>query len=618
MGDVSGIFALMQRDGGPVDVDAVSRCMERLRHRAIDGERTVELRWASLGHAHFWTTPEEKDEAQPLHDPTARLYLAFDGRLDNREEVGRALGLSSGEAASRSDAALVLAAFARWGADALPRFLGPFALVLLDETRRRVVLARDALGGCGLTFALDGRRLVVASEEAAVLAHPEVAGDLDERRLAMHLALAEPVDNATFFAAVRHVPPGHVVVVEPGAVSERCFRSVEAERISRRTSPDELAGRLRELLAAAVACRLRAPGRAAMLVSGGLDSGPIAALAAQSAVSHRLPSPLAISWVFDRFTACDERRYIESIAAMHGLESDQVVCDDALPLSRFESMPINPNLVGEAIYRWLNERCYRRAAERECRVVLSGVAGDDLYLGASDWLLSLIMKGRLGPAWREGRELRAKSGTRALVRGALIAPALPRWLVRLLRPTQPPGWLTEHARALLPVDPPWPVGQARAPREGQLVAVAGMWNASGVSQEAFHTHRCGIELRYPYRDLRLVEFMLGVPSFLLSTPSRSRPILRRALHGLLPEAVLERRDKGDFSPLYRKALASSVEGALVRDALSRQDALWRRFVRPEWVAQAPPGQRARESEEVVLWNCAWLELWRQRLLSLPR
>ena len=90
---MSGFAVVLSRDGSPADEAAVRRVLARLAHRGPDGERTAVSGAAAIGHRHFWTTPEEIGERQPLADPAGRLVIAADGRVDNRHDLTRALGM---------------------------------------------------------------------------------------------------------------------------------------------------------------------------------------------------------------------------------------------------------------------------------------------------------------------------------------------------------------------------------------------------------------------------------------------------------------------------------------------------------------------------------------------
>src|SRR5215210_2505075 len=148
-----------------------------------DGDSVRSWEWATLGCRAFHSTPEEVGESQPLVDPSGRFALLFDGRLDNREE----LGIPREE----SDAAAVLR-FLVDGWDALDRFVGPWALLFLDLREREAHLARDPTGERMLCWHATPERLRIASEPAVLL-----AGDLDEETLAAFFALREPEPDAT-------------------------------------------------------------------------------------------------------------------------------------------------------------------------------------------------------------------------------------------------------------------------------------------------------------------------------------------------------------------------------------------------------------------------------------
>ena len=105
----------------------------------------------------------------------------------------------------------MLEAFRSWGSDCFERLLGPFAIVLWDAPTRTVYAARDGLGERTLFYNLDSRRLVIASEEHVLLAHPEISARLDEGRIAEYFAIRVPADGSTFFADVSELDPAHRV-----------------------------------------------------------------------------------------------------------------------------------------------------------------------------------------------------------------------------------------------------------------------------------------------------------------------------------------------------------------------------------------------------------------------
>ncbi len=603
---VSGIALSLRRDGAPADVGVVRRMLARLAHRGEDGERVVASGPLALAHRHFWTTPEEIGEEQPLADPTGRYLLALDGRIDNREELARTLDLTAAEAAVLSDAALLLLAFARWGNLAFARAVGSFAAAVWDVAERRLTLARDALGDRTLCYALTPGAFVAASEEQALLVCPGVDDRLDERRLAQFFAVGELDSDATFFASIKDVLPGHVLVVEGGrCVLERYWDDTPREPLRLRDDR-EYAEAFRAALADAVKAHTRSTGPVALLLSGGLDSSSIAATAVS--LTPR-PELKAVSWVFDELPSCDERAWIDPVVRHCGLEPLQFPGDGEWPLRNFAEWRCNASSPEVDPFRRLVERASGIARAAGARVVLTGVFGDHLYSGTAGWFWELARTGRVGGAaryaWRELRDGQGLGGLRAAFWPRRVPPALRR-LAGVAAGRRP--WLTPYAAELLGAEGATPVWADSGLRSRQRRSVLGLLGAHGVAGETFHSSSLGVEVRYPCRDRRLVELMLRVPSDQLYRPGLTRPVLRAAMAGLLPETVRGRAGKASLVALFRRGVLERESGTVGR-LLEPGRGTWERFVRPEWVGRAAPGQRAREIDDVVLWHCACLAKW---------
>lgn len=569
-------------------------------------------------HAALWATAEEVGERQPVvGEPTPRsARLLFDGRLDDRDGLASALDLDTFEAARLSDARLVARALDRWGDDALDRLLGPYALLRFDPTEQTVLVARDPLGVRRLVYHQSPRVLVVASEEAAVLATSATVGidpRPDEASLAAHCAVRPFPQGRTAFAAVEELPAGHRIRWRREGTGElaRRGRSFFPQRVSRPGRDGERVEELREILDRAVACRLRAPSGATppgVLLSGGLDSSAVAASAAGE-LRRRGAGPLTtVSWVFEtpELAACDESRWIRQIADRLGARSLTVAGDLLLPLADLgaEPWPRNPSTPLENPYRALKVEAYARAREAGCRALLTGAYGDHLYTGGGRWLTEELRAGR---AVRAARLLAS-----GLARRGLREPGLRHQVRTLLGrgargPAEAPPWLTPEARALLPVEesPATPASL----RPEQVAGLVASLSPRTAAVESFHAARSGIDLRHPYRDLRLVRFFLSLPADLLLRHGRWKRIAREAGRGRLPDSVLDREEPTSLLPFFRRGLERSRPR--VDRLLAPPDALWRRFVTAaglargfEFLADGTDG-----SHTVLPWQCSSLELW---------
>jgi asparagine synthase (glutamine-hydrolysing) len=540
--------------------------------------------------------PESMGERVPLRDGG---WLAFDGRLDDREALLHSL--PERPATGASDALLAAGAWEAWNTGAFSRLFGSFAIVLWDAASGTAVLARDPLGARALVYTREGRDLTVARELS-----PEPPAQLDPHWLAAYFAVAEPEPGTTPFAGIRELPPGHWLRITAAGSELRAFWNPPRPETDS-AGPRDWSAAIREAFQAAVSCRLRDLENdepVAILLSGGLDSVPIAAAARRALPAQRI---LAVSWTFERHPAADERREIAAAVEAFGLEPVAVPCDDALPLGDLATWPVHPGTPEQNPYRRFHERAYRAAAAHGARVVLSGMCGDQLWSEGETWLADLLRRGRIAAAAGEvAWHLRQRLP---------IRPALRSWLGRSGGgdPRRLWPWLTPGALALAPR--PAARRYADYPRPRQAELLLGSANGHGFAVEAYFARRAGIEVRYPLRDRRLIELALALPASEIYHRGIQRAGLRRAFAGELPEVVRTRRGKANFSSLFQ-AGTYDVGRPAVERLLAGRDAVWRQFVRAAWI------DRALRSSDLgraglLLWLAVSLELWLRRRGTTP-
>lgn len=604
---MSALGLVVRRGSEDLDLAVLEKLLGRMAHRGRHGRDAVEARGGALGHLHFYTTPEEQGERQPLALGRRRAWFAFDGRIDDREALWRALPDPPGPLAKTSDARLAAAAFLAWGIAGFERILGPFAIAIWDADRREAILARDALGGRGLAVALDDRWLLAASEEealASALGEPE----LDRARMAAYFSLEDPCPTSTFWRGIRRLAPGEILIVD----GERS-RSSWLPRPSPVTGlhtlgAEERAEALRHRLDLAVRCRLRTIGRPAVLLSGGLDSAPIAALARRALpAGERLQ---AISWVFPRHPRADESIHLAALERELDLDLHRLPGDDEAPRPHLPSWPSHPATPEQNAYRRLHERAYRTANRLGARVLLSGLCGDQLYGGAEYRLAETVRAGRFADVARElSRQAGQGRGALRAALGALVPERLRLERAARRRRERFP-WLTEGALDLLP-DPVERDGwAAEYPRPAQAKSLLGAHNGHGLSVERYYSDPRGVEVRHPLRDRRVIELFLGLPADDLATAGVVRPILRRAMAGLLPPSILARRDKATFEDLFLSGVYGDARSEVAGMLLGTR-AVWREYVRSDRIETAWRDRQAGLGG-LLVWLALSLEIWRLR------
>lgn len=599
------------RGSGPGPIDGV---MDSLAHHGIDASQTRDFPAITLGQQWTWSTEEEAGEREILTHAGAGIFLLWDGRLENRDTLVRDLGT-----AGVSDGALALEALARWGDEGVARLDGPFALALWNPRLQSLLCARDVLGRRGLFFVRTQSLFLAATEEAALLAHPEVSRDEDPESTARFFGLEGPRSGATFYAGMGEVQPGECLVVGRESCRSFSLPPLDPSTELRLKSDAEYAEAFLECMRESVmsASRCRSGQRVAVLMSGGLDSTTVASLAAQVTATAR--PPLAVSWIFDQLPTCDEREWIAPVVKRAGLEAVEVPADGLGPLAGgLADWPSTPNgpLVGP--YRLLMDRGYRAASARGAGPVLTGWFGDDLYFGSTQFLASLIRGGRIGQLIREGRFAAGSA-----VGGREFTLAWRYWLaselgLRRLRrlwraDDRKAPWLAQDAWQAAFAHESDKILRGRALRLKDMTHSLGM---RGAIDDRRFAALAGVDARHPLRSRSVVQFALSLPADQLYGQGLEKKILRSATRGLLPDRVRERTEARPLGALFdRYVLDVRREEAL---SMLGPDSLWWRFLEPTRIRGLVEGLKNGSltgAESLLVWMGISGEIWNRRVLQ---
>jgi asparagine synthase (glutamine-hydrolysing) len=594
---MGALFASLRLEGAPGPLD-LAAFFAASAEPPGDGDKVRSWEWAALGCRAFHSTPQE--ESQPLVDPSGRFALLFDGRLDNREDLG--IG------AEESDAAAVLRLLT--AGESLDRLIGPWALLLLDLREREVHLARDPTGERMLCWHATPARVLISSEPAVLLTDTRVPRDLDESTLAAFFAVREPAPGATFFRAVKQVPPGWRVVLSASGERRHSFWNPDLSLL--RGSEADSVERFRELLSTAVRAQLRMTGPATVLMSGGLDSTTVAAHAVLAGGETKIR---AVSWRFHELTKADESKFAQAMMTAAGLEPVWVDGDGCWPLS--DQLAADPSLPFENPYRELHGAAFSAAAEGGSRALLTGHFSDEMYHGVDAWWLrDCLARGERAAAANGMRdELRWGSrpdvwtpGLRRALGVLLLGPSWER-----LRSLRTPDWLIPSARKELRLHPA-PQYRARHPEQAQtLLAPFAMM---GIAVEMRRARQHGVELRFPFRDRRLIELALRLPASHLARPGWRKRLVWLAAEGYLPDAVRLRRQMSDLGPLFARGIGEREHEHVRRLLFGEGPQLWRRWVDPAMLERFLDTARTGGSglPTLVFWRCLAAELWARSLL----
>jgi asparagine synthase (glutamine-hydrolysing) len=628
MSGIAGYFS--RQRGRSAGETHIREMLARMHHRARDGHACWTKGQAALGHAWLNTT----GEAAPGLLVTGDLAIAADCRLDNRDELLACLGLTD---TPSSDAALILQSYLRWGERCVEHLQGDFAFAIWDGAEHRFFCARDHFGVKPFYYTVGSDRLLFASEIRPILGITGTGDLLNENHIAGFLAGLADDPQSTPYRSVLRLPAGHTLSIGLDGLALRRYWQPEPRTTEGHGNLEE---EFRHLFVNAVRNRLRGTQAVGAMLSGGLDSSSIAAVASAFAMKdgRKLPT---FSMVFEPGSPQDERPFIEAMLAAGGFESHLVDVAGHAPFEGFRDILDEQEGTFLAPGLSRTRKLYEAARAGGVTVLLNGHGGDEVVSHGFRRLHELAHDGAWLELWREVGSLAKAHGTPAWRPYAEFLLAYgPAQRLRGLRRAATRALAGSGVRPLWPawrtfIDPAlarraelrerWETA-ATAPGPARTSeALHHRWQlSSGLAAHAFEVldktaAHFQIEPRYPFWDRPLVEFCLSMPSDAKLKRGWSRLVLRRAMEGILPPAVQWRRDKVDFKPSLSAGIARFHQ-PLVDDLLETDGMRIAPFVELTAVKAAyrrlveNPAEAAMDDIQSV-WRSVALSLWLRQIES---
>lgn len=553
------------------------------------------------------------------------VVVVADARIDNAAELRAAL-LRQGHPRERllDVEELLRAAYAAWDLSCVEKVVGDFAFVVWDPARRLALAARDPMAMRNLYYRRErGGRLLFATELKQLLAVPGVPADIDEAAVAADLIGDFGRPDVSFFTGIDQLAPGDALVWTGDRSSTRRYWDVDPGNRLPTSGPQEAAEQLRRVFTQAVADRLDPDEPTGVLLSGGVDSGSVASVAGWllEREPERTPALRAVSWAYEDLPQCDERHISRHVVERYALLSTHVPADDAGPLACWPAHGADPDDPFLGAFQPLIEHSLQAARAAGVGTLLGGDRGDLVIGDTGAGYLRMLEARRwqdVVPAVREQRRVLQDPVALIVQRhvvGALAARLRRRSALGWV------SWMAEHARrwAASPGEqtaeqlPEWlrPEFLARVDLAGVRAndaAPAGLdflraqryryvftpLHLRGVAWSERTYARHGLAFADPFSDRRLVELVLSLPPSAINRPGdQSKPLMRAAMRGVMPEAARVQAAKIVPTPLYEQSLRRRA--GLVRTLLTApriEDRGWvdaallmRHF--EQWLAGAP-------------------------------
>ena len=622
---MSAIGGIINFDGAPVDAHLLTQLGNNLQSYGPDGGFDVRQDSVGVVYRAFHTNLESRRERQPLVDQHG-CVMAWDGRLDNREELISLLGDEL--RVDCSDSSIVVAAYHKWGLAFSQRIIGDFAFSLWDPTSRTLLLARDPVGARLLFYYIDKKRLIWASRLEPLLEFPDIELEINDEYVAGYLSL-HPGEGLTPYKNIYAVPPAHLAIPRDGKVVRWRFWGLDPDKEIRYRTDREYEEHFLDLFSEAVRTRLRADGPVWADLSGGLDSSSIVCVA-NEVMKHgsvEARSLETVSAVFDESPTSDERKFISVVEQRRGQHGHHF-CESQYPLlsvSAFEGLRPIPNPL--EMWGEYHKAVRTKMREQGARVLLAGIGGDELLTSSPDpspELADLLVQWKLGDLHQRSQawSLALKKPYLDVLVSHSVIPALPRRIQGLHKRRQrtkrfsllQSRFVKEFAlydRLLGPKD----IFGCRLPSSrGQASALLSVRNVicSG------HLLAWGpVAITYPFTHRPLVEFLQAIPPTQWVRPGEGRSLLRRALQTYLPTEIATRKGKG--KPAEAVLRAVTREWSRLRELLRNARVCDRGYVNPNTLKaliEQPDFERSPESLFVL--RISYLELWLRDLERRPQ
>jgi len=555
---VSCVAGLFNRSGKVVESRQIEQLLKPMKPRAPDGDQILCEGRIGMGQLLLRTGTSGAEAAFPISQ--GDLWIVADARIDARADLVRKLQSRGCELSHDAPhAALVLHAYRAFGDKFLDHLIGDFAFAIWDGLQQRLICVRDQFGVRPFHYFDSAGVFGFASDTDALLTQSDVSQELDEASVADFLMFGSLQDqDRTIYRDIHCLPPASVMTVTAAGATVRRYWELPVYAQVRFSHPSEYVLEYGRLLGQAVADRLPS-GPVGLQLSGGIDSTAIAA-----EVAARSQSPVrqvqAYTFACRSLVPEDEESHYAEMAASHlGIPWREIELGSYALYERWQDPDLA--LAQPFMYPFLAAQhdIQKALGAAGAKVMLSGQGGDALMTPSPTYYRGLLRSGRflklLGEIAHHFRYTHslAGMGLRSAVWPVAGAgrqrPPLPDWFDAAfgrrvdLQARWERGWRVLHDEEFDP-----------------YTQLRDNWLCRQF--EALETLKLPIVARYPFYDLRLVEFSLGLPNFM----RKRKHVVRQAMRGKLPHAILERPKlslPGDF---IRAIVTRGNEQRLLRES----------------------------------------------------
>lgn len=613
-------------DSDPVDPVTVERMTGALAHRGPDDAGYFVEGRAGLGHRRL-SIIDLSGGKQPIFNEDRSAAIVFNGEIYNYRDLAATLTAAGHTFKTRSDTETILHAYEEYGDACVDELRGMFGFAIWDRAKRRLLLARDRLGVKPIYYYRNRRFLAFASEIKSLLEIAEIPREVNPAALDLYLSLRYVPGPQTMFQNIFRLQPGHVLVAGEGGVRTTKYWDIGYPDPEPR-APEYLLERFRELLEESVRLRLLSEVPLGVFLSGGLDSSAILATMSRITRGERVKT---FSVGYETSGAEDEKANEFAYARLAADAFASEHYEYRLDARTFAAFV--PHLVSYLDEPLADPSCIplyfiSKLAREHITVVLSGEGADEILAGygiygrmlaldrihrgtgalgrLAPWVARLTPSERLRSYVRmcgqplEARYQGVSRGFSAEGKLRLIGKERMERSERGLREI-----FSGHFKAV----------EAASPLDQMLYVDAKVWLPDDILVKADKmTMANGLELRVPFLDHKLVEFAATLPEASKRGGTGGKTLLRSAMRGVLPDAIIDRPKKGFPIPIG-SWLRTSLRQFARDDLLARNSACSRYLDRGETARLVQEHERGEADRSQEIWTLLVFEFWHRRFME---
>lgn len=563
-------------NAGDLSETRVRAALARLRHRGPDHQEAITCDLSGhaiwLGHTRLSIIDLNEEANQPMRSDDGRYALIFNGEIYNYIELRAELQSEGISFRTKSDTEVLLKCWERWGEGSLDKLDGMFAFAILDMVRQKLFCVRDAFGIKPFFYAIQNHRFFFSSEMSAILDLCPDSPKINLQRAYDYLVYADYDSNEdTFIDGVSHLMPAHVLTLDVSSGSIESIRRWWSPEIEKTSSLSfaEAAEAVRGEFLSNIRRQIRSDVALGAALSGGIDSSAVVC-----AIHHVEPSlPIHTFSYVDSDPNVSEEYWVDMVNKHVGALSHKVSpSSDELVRDLDEMVQAQGEPFGSTSV-YAQYRVFQLARNSGVTVTLDGQGADELLAGYSGYAGYRVMSHlaernaraalRFARAWHRWPSRRYSLIALDIARSVL--PDMPYALAwRTAGRSTEPHWLNVPLLRASGIRLSELRLSDRAPKGRRvMLALRQSLSHKGLPGLLRHADRnamhFSIESRVPFLTTRLCGLLYSLPEeFLISGEGETKSVFRAAMRGIVPDAILDRRDKVGFSTSEQRWLTSSA------------------------------------------------------------